>query len=244
MRTSRHSGSCALAAASFAFFVVQGIAYANCVNSPCVPGPGEVCIFQNGECGAPYVRVPIGTVWDTLGGPGKLPNDSISEILVGPNTEALLCSDANFGAVCETFRSGGTGFPDPCYYLITRKRVYWYGCCQANEVCNDWTSSLKVYLKPDTDVVSCYSQPPPRTCSFITSSLQCNILPEGAYPNPASTGLPNDSIIGVNCGAYAAAYVYKDDNFMGGSYASPYYSTSFNGPPAGDVSSIYVVRTQ
>jgi hypothetical protein len=107
-------------------------------------------------------------------------------------------------------------------------------------VCNDWTSSLKVYLKPYQYQNSCFNDPAPGTCSFQTASGQCNILAEGDYPNPATTGLPNDSITAVNC-QNAKAWVFNDDNYAGGSFASPYADrTFFSSPPAGAISSISV----
>jgi len=146
--TSRIAVIWGLFAASSVMFSLENVARANnCANSPCNPGPGEACIFQNAHCGAPYVRVPAGTNWPTLGGVGQLPNDSISDILVGDDVEVQVCSDANFGGVCNIY-PGGTGsygFESACYYYVfSWVRSYGYPCCQANEVCNDWTSSLKV----------------------------------------------------------------------------------------------------
>lgn len=238
-RTHRNRAICSLLFAATAYFSYQGSAQAVCGSSTaaCVPGPGEACLFRDAQCEGAFVRVSYNTIWPTLGGPGQLPNDTISSAWAGTNTKIVLCSDANFGGTCDVITRYDDFHPN-CTEFLGKKLGS--PCCQSGHICNDWTSSVQVLLNPTTPSV-CFSTPPSTACSFMTFYGQCNILGRGGYPNPASTGLVNDSITAVNCGAHAAAWMFEDDNFSGDFYASPYFgTTTFSGPPEREVSSIYV----
>jgi len=159
--TNRTAVIWGLFAGSSVLFSLESVARAGCnvSSSPCVPAPNEVCIFQNGNCGAPYVRVPANTTWYNMGGVGQLPNDSLTGIWTGSNAAITVCSDANFGGICET-HSGIYEFISPCFTFLG---VQWFSspCCQSHTVCNDWASSLSTstcgVLGPGSSLQTGYS---------------------------------------------------------------------------------------
>jgi hypothetical protein len=204
---------------------------------PCVPNPGEVCLYEHANCGGSYTRVSAQTIWGVLNS-SNFDNDILSSFKLGDRTELYLCSDANFGGYCVPYyRYDAWGLDQsqdslPIPYL----------CKPADQTCNDLTSSVRV---------SAYSYPHPCTappadrCAFFKDANfgnSCVVLPVGVYDNSGAFGLPNDSISSIRCGSGVKATLYEHAGRGGSTYGSPYTWAPSLGSANDKTSSISVVR--
>ncbi len=123
-----------------------------------------------------------------------LPNDSISSLRVGPNTQVILCKDNDFRGDCIRVDSDVSFLNGP-------------------RVGNDQVSSLKIQPVGMNQCV-----PGPAQVSFFTNADflgECVVKDIGDYASSGAIGLPNDSISSIRVGANVQALICKDNNFGG-----------------------------
>ena len=105
------------------FFIAAG----NVSAQNCVPKDNEVALFKDwkfgGDCKVLKIHGYLNIVTDA-----GFENDAVSSIKVGKNVQAVVCENANFQGVCQTFTADNE-------FL------------EGTEIGNDRISSLKVFAK-------------------------------------------------------------------------------------------------
>lgn len=159
------------------------------VKVDCNPSANEVALYVDSDYRGACIVKSIGDYLNPAS--VQLPNDSISSVIVGSNVKVTLCRDDNYGGTCETFIASDANLTD-------------------NSIGNDQVSSVKVDkvdCNPNSFQIALYID--------ISYNGQCAVKSVGDYPNPASIGLPNDSISSVIVGSSVRALLCKDDNYAG-----------------------------
>ncbi|MEO8129593.1 MAG: hypothetical protein ABJF23_28100 [Bryobacteraceae bacterium] len=166
--------------------------HASPAQAACQPGPNQASFYVDANFKGACVTRNFGDYLSS--GAIGLPNDSISSVMVGANTQVVLCKDNNFGGDC---------------ILITQN----VGFVNGNRVGNDQVSSLKVQPRGTNQCMPASNQ-----ISFYTNADflgACVVKGLGDYSTAAAIGLPNDSISSVRVGAGAQVIVCKDSWFQG-----------------------------
>jgi hypothetical protein len=172
--------------------LVFTIFLATAAHAACEPGANQAAFFKDANFGNSCVVRDIGD-YPNSGAIG-LPNDSISSVKLGSNTQVVLCKDNNFQGDCILLKSSQSFVND-------------------NRVGNDQTSSVKVQplgfasCMPSSTQVSFYVN-----ADFLGT---CVVKDVGDYPNSGAIGLPNDSISAIRVGSNVQVVICKDNNFQG-----------------------------
>lgn len=161
--------------------------------SECVPGRHQASFFTNADFLGQCVVRNIGN-YASSGAIG-LPNDSISAVRIGADTQVVVCKDNDFAGDCILLQQSTAFLND-------------------NRVGNDAVSSLKV------QALGTPPECPPgnNQASFYTDAGflgQCVVKNIGDYPNATAIGLPDRSISAVKLGAGVQACLCGVANFHG-----------------------------
>ncbi|MCA9325234.1 hypothetical protein KDA23_04190, partial [Candidatus Saccharibacteria bacterium] len=152
------------------------------LTSPCEPGPSEIALFTDGDFGEPCAIRGIGEYPHSGGNADQmgLEGDTPSSIKVGADVEAVLCTDGNFGGICQKFTTDNAHLGD--------------------EKVHDDVTSLKVrqrgYLAcvPNADQVALFSH-----ADFVEP---CKLKGTNGYTDQAFSSL----IVGANMDAILCTY--------------------------------------
>jgi microsomal dipeptidase-like Zn-dependent dipeptidase len=187
---------------------------------PCTPAAGSASFFVDAQFGGVCVNLKPGD-YETADAIG-LPNDSISSVEIGPNTQAYVCRDNLFAGVCQTISTNIADLGN-------------------QPVGNDQISSLKVQAQGTAN--SCI--PGANQAGFFTGTDydgSCSLKGIGDYPDYTAFGLPNDSINSLQIGTGAQALICQDEVYGGQCQTVTANMVNLNGQPVGggQISSIKV----
>ncbi len=184
--------------------------------SACQPGSNQASFFTNADFLGDCVVRNFGS-YASSGAIG-LPNDSISSLRVGPNTQVVVCKDNDFKGDCIRLTSD-------VRFLNTSR------------VGNDQVSSAKVQ---PAGAAEC--EPGPGQASFFMHAdflAPCVVKVIGDYPNAAAIGLDDKQISGIKLGAGTLVCAY-DQNDFGGPVTTYTSSSSYLGSNNDQISSARV----
>jgi hypothetical protein len=156
----------------------------------CTAGPGQVAFFVNDDMIGPCSVRGIGEypTPESLG----VPNDSLSSIMVGSNTQVVLCVDNNYLNDCQKFTASDPHLGNSRIGndRVSSARVQQLGTIE----CPPAANQVAVYMHAD----------------FLAPCLVRNI---GNYPNAAAIGLADNSISSIRVGRSVQACGCDDENY-------------------------------
>lgn len=158
----------------------------------CTPGTHQASLytgtFFSGDC----VTLNLGTYLSS--GQMGLPDNSLSSVLLGSDTQAVLCTDLLLGGVCETFTLSDNDLSNNAIGSDTassgRVQTLGTGNCSAG------TYQVAVFIN-------------------VLYDGQCATLEIGDYPNTLLFGIPPGTISSVQVGAGVEAVLCRGLEFTG-----------------------------
>lgn len=158
----------------------------------CTPGPHQIALFTGTFFGGDCVTLDLGTYLsaDQIG----LADNSVSSVLVGGDTQVVLCTNPFLGGVCETFTVSDNDLSN-------------------NPVGSDTASSARVQtLGTGNCSAGAY-----QVAVFVNLFYdgQCVTLEIGDYPNTLLIGIPPNTISSIQVGAGVEAVLCRGFEFTG-----------------------------
>jgi len=208
----------------------------------CIPGDREICVFDLPNFGGASNRLvrgfsstAVGVVWGAYYTPAAFPasvqNDWIGSILVGPQTRARICTDANWQGACFDLTTGGWnlgGFDN----AISSVRVEW-----TDQSC--WDGPNWQVFPGEVSIYENANQ-----SGDCTTKDQLGF----EYSHAGLMGIRNDTLSSLRIGANTQAVVCRNANQGGPCQAilnrepSP-LNVNFGGPVGNDAASSIEIGT-